>query len=107
MDQPPPLPFVGTPKRRTETDRVPPLSELVLDTLADNCAALVDLGGLAEEQIIALLARVIQRGRLDYRLACIFRDSGHDSLREAMQSLDLFSAVPSYNTIGHRGGGCR
>ena len=86
-----------------------PLFDLALDALADNSADIVELRGIAEELTIALLGKVLQRGRLDFRLACVFRDAGHRELSEAMQSLDLFSAVPSYNAIGHRGGagGCR
>lgn len=99
----PPLPFVGVPiARQLSHSTVPPLTDLVLETLADNCANIVDLQGIAEEQVIALLAKIMQRGRLDYRLACIFRDAGHAELSEAMRSLDLFAAVPSHNSIGRR-----
>lgn len=103
------LPFVGTPTRQVAST-VPPLTELCLDSIAENCANLVDLRGVAEEQTIALLGKIMSRGRLDYRLACIFRDAGHRELSEAMQSLDLFAAVPSHMALGHRGGfggGCR
>ena len=106
----PPLPFFGSPQR-ARASAVPPLTDLALDALADNAAGIVDLQGISEDLTIALLGKIMQRGRLDYRLACIFRDSGHRDISEAMSSLDLFAAVPSHNALGSRGalgfGGCR
>ena len=101
----PPLPFFGSPKRPAPS--IPPLTELALDALADNPSGLVDLRGIAEHLIVALLGKIMERGRLDYRLACLFRDAGHRDLADAMRELDLFAAVPSHNSIGERYGGCR
>ena len=107
MDKPPPLPFFGSPKRPA-TSRVPPLTELALECVADNCAGIVSLAGIDQHFVVSLLAKIMQRGRLDYRLACVFRDCGHRDLSEAMQSLDLFSSMPTHNVLGPRGsGGCR
>ena len=83
------------------------MRHLALDVLADNPSGIVDLRGTAEHLTVQLLGRVMQRGRLDYRLACVFRDCGHRDLSEAMQSLDLFAAVPTHNALGSRHGGCR
>ena len=41
----------------------------------------------------------MRAGRLDFRLACVFREAGHESLREAIEALDLVSAIPTHNTI--------
>ena len=106
MAERPPLDFSGG-RAPAQQRNVPRLADLALDALADNSADIHSLVGIAEELTIALLGKVMQRGRLDFRLACVFRDAGHRELSEAMQSLDLFSAVPSHNAIGHRGGGCR
>ena len=101
----PALPFYGSPKRPTPS--IPPLTELALDSLADNPGGIIDLGGIAEHLTVALLGKIMQRGRLDYRLACIFRDAGHRDISDAMRELDLFAAVPSHNALGSRFGGCR
>ena len=108
MNEKPPLPFFGAPVRQVATSAVPPLTDLALDVLADNPDAIFDLGGIAEHLTVGLLAKIMRRGRLDYRLACVFRDCGHRDISEAMQSLDLFAAVPTHNVLGPRGsGGCR
>ena len=106
-----PLPFFGSPQRGAASSSVPPLTELALTSIADNCEGIVDLCGMPENLIVALLGKIIQRGRLDYRLACIFRDSGHEELRAAISELDLLASIPTHNALGSRGslggGGCR
>ena len=58
------------------------------------CAILAD-----EHLAVGLLHRIMRAGRLDFRLACVFREAGHESLREAIEALDLVSAIPTHNTI--------
>lgn len=88
--------------RTTSKTGVPPLTEMALNALAARPEVIYDLGGTAEHLAIDLLYKVMAAGRLDYRLACVFRDAGHDCITEAMSSLDLLSAVPSHNSIGRR-----
>ena len=95
---PPPLPFGSY--RRGPT--IPPLTEIALEALAANSEGLIDLGGIAEHHCAALLWKILQRGRLDYRLACLFRDAGHPEIRDAIQSLDLLSGIPTHNSLGCR-----
>lgn len=102
----PPLPFFGAPVRQAASS-VPPLTEMALNVLADNCADIPNLQGIPEELLVSLLGKIMQRGRLDYRMALVFIDSGHEDIADAMKSLDLFAAVPSHNAINYRGGGCR
>ena len=91
---PPPLPFG---RISLSPPRVPPLTDLALESLAENCDALIDIRGLAEQHVAALLWKVVQRGKLDFRLACIFRDAGHAPIREVILSLDLLSGMPTHN----------
>ncbi|EOD13528.1 hypothetical protein EMIHUDRAFT_240750 [Emiliania huxleyi CCMP1516] len=63
---------------------VPSLTALALSTLAAHPELITDLS---------------LTGRLDFRLACVFREAGHESLREAIEALDLVSAIPTHNTI--------
>ena len=63
-DSPPPLPFGRLSV--APTPRIPPLTELALETLADNCEALIDLRGLAEQALCALLWKILQRGKLNF-----------------------------------------
>ena len=82
---------------------VPPLTEIALDALAAHPDEIMFCPG-AEHLAIGLLYRVVTRGVLTYRLACIFRDSGHAPIKEAIESLDLFSSIPMHNCIGcHKG----
>lgn len=85
---------------------VPPLTDLALDTLAANPESIHDLQWTAEHLAIALLYRLMKLGKLDFRLACVFRDSGHQPIREAIESLDLLGSMPTHNSIGSRSG-CR
>jgi hypothetical protein len=94
------LPFVGTGRKAAAAPGPPSLAELSLRTLAANSAGLVDLRGMSEDLLVELLRRIMQQGRLDYRLACVFRDAGHEDIREAMESLDLLAAMPTHNAIG-------
>jgi len=102
-DQPLPplsvLPWGYARTTRSDARAVPPLSELVLDSMARRPDLLVDLTGMAEHLAIGLLGRIMRAGRLDFRLACRFRESGHDSIREAIDALDLVAAVPTHNTV--------
>ena len=81
---------------------VPPLTMLCLDALASKPEVIYDLGGTAEHLALELLYKVLAAGRLDYRLACVFRDSGHDCIAEAMRGIDLLAAVPTHNSIRKR-----
>ena len=83
---------------------MPSLTEITLDSLAAHCDAIVDLRGITEELAATLLWKVLELGRLDYRLAIVFRDAGHDSIREAIESLDLLSGIPTHNSITRRKG---
>lgn len=71
-------------------------------TLAEYPTGILDLRGIPEHLLVELLRRVMERGQLDYRLACVFRDAGHNDIREAMESLDLLGAMPTHNAIGDR-----
>ena len=110
MQSTPPLPF-GNVRSPQKSGGVPSLQDLSLETLADNADGIVSLYGIAEPLVVALLGKIMQRGRLDYRLACVFRDSGHRDIADAMSSLDLFAAIPTHNALGSRsslgGRGCR
>ena len=81
---------------------VPALTDLALDTLAAHPESIYDLQWTAEHLAISLLYKVMKLGRLDYRLAIVFRDSGHQSIREAIESLDLLAGMPTHNAIGSR-----
>ena len=96
---PPPLPF-GSYGRRASG--IPPLTEIALETLAANSEGLICLGGIAEHHCAVLLWKILQRGRLDYRLACLFRDAGHAEIREAIPALDLLSGMPTHNSLSCR-----
>jgi hypothetical protein len=89
-----------TTHHSTATPR--PLTVLALHALADHpqeLARLNHLAGLDEHLAVSLLRRVMANGRLDYRLACLFRDAGHDAIRDAIASLDLLEAMPTHNTV--------
>ena len=94
-DSPPPLPFGRLSV--APTPRVPPLTELALESLADNCEALIDLRGIAEQHCAALLWKILQRGKLNFHLACLFRDAGHAVITDAINSMDLLSGMPTHN----------
>jgi hypothetical protein len=83
---------------------VPPLMDLSLRTLARHPDMIVDLRCTDEHQAVELLRLIMEAGRLDHRLACVFRDAGHDSIREAMEGLDLLAGVPTHNSVQK---GCR
>ena len=78
-------------KKANVRERVLPLTDLALETLAQNPGSIHDLRWTAEHLAIALLERLFARGKLDYRLACVFRDSGHQPIREAIEGLDLLA----------------
>ena len=91
--------------QRGEPTTPQPLTMLALDALADHpqeLARLNHLAGLDEHLAVSLLRRVMANGSLDYRLACLFRDAGHDAIRDAIASLDLLEAMPTHNTIPQR-----
>ena len=83
-----------------------PLTDLALNTLANHPDSIHDLRWTAEHLAVALLERLYTRGKLDYRLACVFRDCGHEPIREAIEALDLLAGMPTHNAIGSRSG-CR
>ena len=80
---------------------------VVAGYLPANPEMIYDLRGTAEHLAIGLLYRVMRHGRLDYRLACVFRDAGHSSIADAISSLDLLAGMPTHNALGNRNGGCR
>ena len=85
---------------RTPTRRgFPSLMELALDTLAANPTELNDLRGTAEHLAIELLWRLVRTARLDFRLACVFREAGHTPITEAIDALNLIDAVPTHNPL--------
>lgn len=51
--------------------------------------------GLEETLAIRLLREVLVRGRLTYRLATVFIESGHDELSQAVSQLNLWDAIPT------------
>jgi hypothetical protein len=89
----------GYARTARPVEPVPQLTQLVLDLLARKPELVVDLGGVDEHLSVGLLSRIMRAGRLDFRLACVFRDSGHETIREAIGSLDLVAAVPTHNTV--------
>jgi len=106
-DASPPLPFTAR-RKQPAANAVPPLTDFCLDALAANPEMIFDLRGTAEHLAIGLLYRIMRDGRLDYRLACVFRDAGHAAITEAVEALDLLSGMPTHNALGARGGGgCR
>ena len=100
---PPPLPFTARSSRPSHS--VPPLTEICLEALAVHPEGLVDLRGIPEHLTVGLLYRIMHGAKLDYRLACVFRDAGHDPITEAINSLDLLASMPTHNALGSRG--CR
>ena len=99
---PPPLPlgWATAPSANSSTaSRIPELTELALETLARHPDRIYDLRGTAEHLACDLLIKIMKRGLLTHRLAIIFRDSGHDSIREAMSQLDILAGIPTHNTV--------
>jgi len=78
--------------------------ELSLRTLARHPDMIADLRCTDEHQAVALLRLIMEAGRLDHRLACIFRDAGHESIRSAIEGLDLLAGMPTHNSVQK---GCR
>ena len=76
---------------------VPSLQDLALDTMAKYPDMIVDITCTAEHLALGLLWRLMNSGRLDFRLACVFRDSGHECLRQALEGLNLLDAMPTHN----------
>eukprot|EP00967_Tisochrysis_lutea_P120019 scaffold196420_cov36-Tisochrysis_lutea.AAC.1 len=87
---------VRTPQPR---EPVPQLTQLALDCMARRPELIVDLSGTDEHLAVGLLGRIMRAGRLDFRLACVFRNAGHEAIREAIDALDLIAAVPTHNTL--------
>jgi hypothetical protein len=79
------------------------LVDLSLDALAAHSEYIYTLHGIDEDLTVALLYRIIQRNKLNVRLAHVFMASGHDELAEAMGKLDLYGAIPSHMSIPGRG----
>mmetsp|Transcript_17934 Transcript_17934/g.29923 ORF Transcript_17934/g.29923 Transcript_17934/m.29923 type:complete len:114 (-) Transcript_17934:96-437(-) len=96
--QPPLLAWAN--QRVQANQQIPTLTQLALDQLAQHPEMIDDIGCTDEHLAIGLLWRLMKAGRLDFRLACIFRDSGHESIREAIGGLNLLDAVPMHNVLG-------
>lgn len=92
-------PLLAWGNTHTPKSKFPSLQELALDNLAAHPDMLIDLGCLDEHQAIALLWRVMKAARLDFRLACVFRDGGHQIIKEAIDDLDLVAAIPTHNAL--------
>jgi hypothetical protein len=90
--------------------RVPKLVNLCLDRLANNLDTLHDVSAIRDEALCAaLLHRIIARGKLTFRLARIFQQCGHADIEEALETANLFDALPgptdpklSHNSCGPR-----
>ena len=84
--------------------------DLVLDSLANNLDRLHDVRPIQEEALVlALLQRIISKGRLNFRLAKLFQQCGHAHIEEALETADLLNALPgpmdpkaSVNSCGKR-----
>lgn len=92
-----PSPWQAGAATERRASAVPPLTELALDKLAEHPDAIVSLRCVADHLLVGLLYRIMQRGKLDYRLACVFRDAGHDEITEAIAGLDLLAGMPTFN----------
>lgn len=91
--------WANTHKPLPARGQVLSLTDLALDCLAANPSVVVDLSCTDEHLALGLLYRLLEAGRLDYRLACIFHAAGHASITSAMESLNILDAVPTHNTI--------
>lgn len=99
---PPPIPPSWTCRvPAVNNNLVPPLTDMALDVLAAHPDSITDLSWVAEHLVVGLLYRLMTQGRLNFRLAVIFRDCGHDSIREVIDSLDLLGSMPTYNSLGN------
>ena len=96
------LPWANRTTPLSDPASVPPLTSLALDSLAANAHGLTCIRGVDIHLCAALLYRVLQRGGLDYRLACVFRDCGHADIADAVGSLDLLAAMPTHNSMRDR-----
>lgn len=81
--------------------QVPSLTDMALDVLAAHPDSITDLTWVAEHLVVGLLYRLMTHGKLNYRLAIIFRDCGHDSIRGVIDGLDLLGSMPTYNSLGN------
>lgn len=89
------LPWASTRSPLPPQGAVPSLTSLTLDTLAQHADGLTSLRGIDIHLCTGLLYRIMTRGTLDYKLACIFRDSGHPDIAAAIQELNLLDAIPT------------
>ena len=96
------LPWANRATPLGEPASVPLLTSLALDSLAANAHGLTCIRGVDIHLCAGLLYRVLPRGGLDYRLACVFRDCGHADIADAVGSLDLLAAMPTYNSMHDR-----
>ena len=93
------LPWANRATPTSDPTSVPPLTSLALDSLALNAHGLTCIRGVDIHLCAGLLYRVMQRGGLDYRLACVFRDCGHPDIADAVGSLDLLASMPTHNSV--------
>ena len=89
------LPWASTRSPLPPQGAVPPLTALTLDKLVEHADGLTSLRGIDIHLCTGLLYRIMKRGTLDYKLACIFRDCGHPDIAEAIAQLNLLDAVPT------------
>ncbi|KAG8470013.1 hypothetical protein KFE25_006468 [Diacronema lutheri] len=106
-----PLPWgrpVGTvaPLQRRDS-RVPKLVDLCLDRMASRLESVVDLRPVKEQSLcMALLHRIISNGKLDFRLARVFQQCGHEEIEQALMTADLLDALPGPMDVRASRHGC-
>ena len=96
------LPWASQAAPVRASGSVPRLSDLTLDTLAAHAEGLTSIKGVDLHLCTGLLYRIMQRGALDYRLACVFHDAGHPEMAAAIRELNLLDAIPTHNAIPKR-----
>ncbi|KAG5177189.1 hypothetical protein JKP88DRAFT_226857 [Tribonema minus] len=73
---------------------VPSLTDMAISKLADHCESITDISCLPEMLAVQLLSEIMRRQKLTFALAKVFMNCGHDDICRAMESLNLFNAVP-------------
>jgi hypothetical protein len=93
-------PLAWANERSPARTGVPSLTEIALNTIAAHPDAIVSLSFIPEQLVVRLLYLIMSAGRLDYRLATVFCDSGNPDVAAAIQELDLVAAMPTHNALG-------
>lgn len=92
----PSLPWGRTAQAKGQrSSRVPSLVDLCFNQMVSKLDSIVDLRPMKEEALcMALLHRILSLGKLDFRLARIFQQCGHDEIESALMTADLLNALP-------------